>query len=118
MKSEIESFAKYLPALSEVIIRERDEYLSQVVSELLRLVYGYRPGLPQREGKVVVVVGAGHLTGMQECLKRGMSSEERMQVISSSSKHNSTWPGTGYLQVVDTKLLFPLLTPNKKKSII
>jgi pheromone shutdown protein TraB len=116
VKSEIESFAKYLPALSEVIIRERDEYLSQVVSELLRLANGYRPGLSQREVKVVVVVGAGHLVGMQECLKRGMSSEERMRLISSSSKHNSTWPGTGYLQVVDTKILFPLLPPNKKSS--
>jgi pheromone shutdown protein TraB len=117
VKSEIESFAKYLPSLSEVIIRERDEYLSQTVLELVRLAYGprYTEGHSLREGKVVVVIGAGHLVGIQEFFRRGMSSEERMRVISSSSKHNATWPGTGFLQVVDTKILFPVIPQGPRK---
>lgn len=57
---------------------------------------------PERRGKVLAVLGAGHLEGVQRLLAAGGVSETRLQEISSSSKHNSTWPGRGILQIVNT----------------
>ena len=114
VKSEIETFGKYLPSLADVIIHERDEYLAQTILELIRVGYGHpQTGLSPRKGNIVVVIGAGHLKGVQEGLQRGFASDERMRNISSSSIHNSTWPGAGYLQVVDTKILFPSIQQSR-----
>ena len=109
--NEIEMFAKHLPALSEVIIQERDMYISQTIYELVNIVLSRLKSSTADHGKftraVVVVVGAGHLKGIQQNLSKGAATEQKMHSISSSSVHNSTWPGSGYLHIVDTKLLFP-----------
>lgn len=57
---------------------------------------------PERRGRVLAVLGAGHLSGVQRWLAVGGVSDARLQEISSSSRHNSTWPGRGVLQVVNT----------------
>jgi len=91
--------------LAEVIINERDEYMSQTICEIARV--GFRPPY-SRPKRIVAVVGAGHLIGLQRILIAGGVSEQRMQEISKSSKQSCpTWPGSGVLQVVNTKILFP-----------
>lgn len=106
---ELENFAKHLPALSEVIIKERDEYISQTIFELVKIAFNPLSINSNQinRGKIVVVAGAGHLKGIQYLLNQGPISDERMKLISSSSVHNSTWPGSGYLSIVNTKMLFP-----------
>ena len=55
------------------------------------------------KGRVLVVVGAGHLQGVSSVLTAGGVSETRINEISRSSKHSdSSWPGRGVLQMVDT----------------
>ena len=57
--------------------------------------------MPERRGRVLAVVGAGHLEGIQRWLRVGGVREERLHEISSTSKQGSTWPGRGVVQVVD-----------------
>jgi hypothetical protein len=57
---------------------------------------------PERRGRVLAVLGAGHLVGVQKWLAAGGVSESRIQEIASSTKHNSTWPGRGILQIVNS----------------
>jgi pheromone shutdown protein TraB len=56
---------------------------------------------PERKGRILAVVGAGHLDGIVRVLQAGGVSEDRLMEISSSSKQSSTWPGRGVLQVVN-----------------
>ena len=57
----------------------------------------------------------GHLKGIQEFLQRpSRSSDMRMREISTSSAHNvSTWPGVGYVQSCDTRVLYPHIPKGK-----
>jgi len=65
---------------------------------------------PERRGRVLAVLGAGHLEGVQKWLAAGGVSESRIQEIASSTKHNSTWPGRGILQIVNTSPAVPTTT--------
>ena len=71
---------------------------------------GAVPAPPPR-GRILAVCGAAHLAGIQRCLAAGGCSEEHVRNISSSSKHNATWPGRGMLQVVNSKLLWGAAGP-------
>lgn len=107
---ELEKFAKYLPGISDIIINERDDYLAQTLCDIARV--GFRWNSPPDAGTrgcVVAVVGAGHLRGIAKNLAQGGVSAERIQQISSSSVHASTWPGPGMLEVVNVPALFPNL---------
>lgn len=109
MSQEIEKFGRYLPSVAEVIISERDEYLAQTILETARIGFASPHYSPSKRGRIVAVVGAGHLPGIQRCIQADGVSKDRLAEISSSSKHNSTWPGEGYLNIVDGKVLYPLL---------
>jgi pheromone shutdown protein TraB len=65
VRSEIEKFGKHLPSVADVIINERDEYLAQTILETARV--GVRSPVfgQHRRGRIVAVVGAGHLDGIQ-----------------------------------------------------
>lgn len=116
IEDEMRKFSKHLPSLANVIINERDEYLAQTICEIARVGFSsrhtssysmsdHRIGQAGR-GKILAVVGAGHLPGIKKWLDIGGISDSRIDEISSSSKHPSTWPGRGMLQVVNTDMLF------------
>ena len=118
IKGEIDKFSKHMPSFADVIIAERDEYLSQTLHEIADVGFGGRYlGKQPREGNgvlsrdrknsIVAVIGAGHLLGVQKHLSQGVVSIERIHEISRSSKHVSpTWPGRGILHVVNSDVLF------------
>ena len=113
IQDEIARFGKHLPAFAKVLIEERDEYLSQTIYEIARVVgkgYGQTQATSgMRRTRVMAVVGAGHLAGIQRCLAAGGVSDERIIEISSSSKHPhpGTWLGRGMLQVVNPNIFQP-----------
>ena len=104
IEGEIQKFKKYLPVFADIIINERDEYIAQTICEIARVGFN-RLRMENNEnnemiGKVVVVVGAGHLKGLQKWLSLGGISAARLNEISLSSKHTtSCWPGQGMLSV-------------------
>eukprot|EP01042_Synura_sphagnicola_P001114 gene1114-1254_t len=105
VETEIERFGRYLPTIAQVVIHERDEYMSQTLSEIARI--GFGPPPYKGRGRVLAVVGAGHLKGLQKRLREGGVTDSRLQDISTSSKHpQSCWPGVGSLQVVNADSLF------------
>ncbi len=53
----MEEFSKIAPSASKVLISERDEYIAQKIHE------------ESKKGKVVAVVGAGHLNGIKKYLQ-------------------------------------------------
>lgn len=53
----MEEFSKIAPSASKVLISERDEYIAQKISE------------ESKKGKVVAVVGAGHINGIKKHLE-------------------------------------------------
>jgi pheromone shutdown protein TraB len=107
VKDEIARFSKHLPAIAQVIISERDEYIAQSLCEIAAV--GFRQGrgwAPTGRCAIVAVVGAGHLVGIQKHLAAGGVTLDRINEISSSSKQGTTWPGKGMLQVVNPDILF------------
>ena len=54
ISSMMEEFGKIAPSIKEVLIHERDEYIAQKIIK------------ESKKGKVVAVVGAGHLNGIQK----------------------------------------------------
>jgi pheromone shutdown protein TraB len=113
---ELAHFAKRHPGLAEVIISERDEYLSQTIAEVARLGFASPPSTPagaeddfgagSPKGSILAVVGAGHVPGIKRHLSKGGVSLERIRDISRSSKHNATWPDMGMMHVVDLDSLY------------
>tara|TARA_B100001996_G_scaffold38219_1_gene28067 strand:+ start:2354 stop:3505 length:1152 start_codon:yes stop_codon:yes gene_type:complete len=68
------------PGAGEVLIDERDEYLAANIQEL------------RSEGKVLAVIGAGHIEGVAERLRDGdVSDEQRMQELKHIAPPNSAW---------------------------
>ena len=118
IRDEVERFGRYLPTVADVIVSERDEYLAQTLLEIARVGFVRTSEAVKgptddqvRRGKIVAVVGAAHLAGVQRWLQQGGVSDARMAEISSSSRHNATWPGGGMLQVVNTQALFGASNP-------
>ena len=114
IKREIAKFGRWLPGFADVIINERDEYLAQTLVEIVKTGFykersnnGLGPLPPGRRGKVVAVVGAGHLPGIVKHLNVGGVDNARLLEISCSSKHQqSCWPGNGRFQTVRTEQIF------------
>ena len=110
IKDEISRFAKYMPAIANVVISERDEYIAATLAELARVGFGPLPPVGDaeftRKGKILAVVGAGHLPGICAHLMNGTACPQRLAEISSSSRHNVTWPDSGVLHMVDLHSLY------------
>jgi len=109
VQKETDHFAKHLPVLADVVITERDAYLARTIADVASLGFGVLPPpgtvLPHR-GRIVAVVGAGHLVGIRRHLMYGGASSAQMHALASSSAHNSTWAGPGMLHVVDVAKLY------------
>lgn len=106
---EIERVGKHLPAFADVVINERDEYLAQSLVEIAKVGFrrpAYSSSQTPIRGKIVAIVGAGHLAGIKKHLAAGGVIQERLKEISTSSKHEVTWPGEGLLHVVDAQSLY------------
>ena len=70
------------PGAGEVLIDERDEYIAQRIKQIRSL----------RDGKVLAVVGAGHIEGIMENLRSPEKfDEDRMAGLSKEPK-KSAWP--------------------------
>ena len=55
----MEEFKEIAPSVADVLIHERDQYIAKKILD------------ESKKGKVVAVVGAGHLKGIQKHLKKG-----------------------------------------------
>lgn len=108
VQDEIQRFTKYFPGLADIIINERDEYLAQSILEVARELTLQHLGGTNTPvlNRIVVVVGAGHLVGIQKCLQNGGVSPQRIRDISASSKHSCTWPPSGSFRTVDLEMVY------------
>ena len=80
VKDEMMRLKKSLPDFAEVVIDERNEYLTQsilqiahchtLMNQMERNSYGL---IGPSRGKIVAVVGAGHLEGILKHLKQGIN---------------------------------------------
>ena len=91
-----------MPALSNIIISERDEYIAQTLCEIASIA----STIDRKNRIIVAVVGAGHLPGIKQWLSCNGTADNRIAELSSSSRHNSTWPGKHILQIVNTNELY------------
>lgn len=113
--SETADLLRSQPAIGHVVITERDEYLARNILDTVTMGFG---PLPQgndvtysQKGRVVAVVGAGHLAGITRHLLRtngSAISDARMRELASSREQECTWPGLGKLLQVNTEKLFNL----------
>ena len=55
----MEEFGEIAPSISDVLIHERDEYIAKKIQD------------ESKKGKVLAVVGAGHVKGIKEKLEKG-----------------------------------------------
>ena len=60
ISSMMEEFGEIAPSVSEVLVNERDKYIAKKIYD------------ESKKGKVVAVVGAGHLKGIKENLKKNV----------------------------------------------
>ena len=71
LTSLMEELREVSPGAGEVLIDERDEYIARKISEV------------RNNGKVLAVLGAGHLDGVSKYLNKGIvADEERMSALS------------------------------------
>lgn len=118
VRDEVEKFSAHFPILSDIIIKERDEYLAQSILEVVRI---YQKDIDQEKSfhsgdhggairkKVVAVIGAGHMLGVKNLVEGGGVSVLRIQDISKSSKHQiTTWSHN--IPVLNTEYLFGKVT--------
>lgn len=119
IEDEITRFAKHLPKLAKVLIEERDEYLAQTLYDTAQIISDRESRGPsaqkQRRLRVMAVVGAGHLAGIQRCLAAGGSSDERLMEISCSSKHPAPgmWQGRGMFKTLIPRSMQQEILPDE-----
>jgi pheromone shutdown-related protein TraB len=74
----MEEFSKIAPSASKVLISERDQYIAQKIHE------------ESKKGKVVAVVGAGHLNGIKKYLQ-GERFDANLQELEQVPKKRFSW---------------------------
>lgn len=74
----MEEFSKIAPSASKVLISERDEYIAQKIYE------------ESKKGKVVAVVGAGHLNGIKKHLQ-SQQHDANLQELEQVPKKRFSW---------------------------
>jgi pheromone shutdown-related protein TraB len=80
----MEEFGKFAPSVASVLIDERDQYISQNILN------------QSKKGKVVAVVGAGHLNGIQRYLKVPNLNIDLKELEVLPKKRISVWKVIGY----------------------
>jgi pheromone shutdown-related protein TraB len=74
----MEEFSKIAPSASEVLIHERDQYIAQKILD------------ESKKGKVLAVVGAGHLNGIQQQVEKKGEPVD-LQVLDVVPKKRFSW---------------------------
>ena len=80
----MEEFGKFAPSVASVLIDERDQYIAQNILE------------HSNKGKVVAVVGAGHLKGIQQYLEQPDLNIDLKELEYLPKKRVSIWKVIGY----------------------
>lgn len=80
----MEEFGKFAPSVASVLIDERDQYIAQNILE------------HSNKGKVVAVVGAGHLKGIQQYLEQPDLNIDLKELEYLPKNRVSIWKVIGY----------------------
>jgi len=84
ISSMMEEFGEIAPSASTVLIHERDEYIAKKILD------------ESKKGKVVAVVGAGHLKGIQKHLEKKKLDVDLKKLEYVPKKRFSIWKTIGY----------------------
>jgi pheromone shutdown protein TraB len=104
LQDEMDSFYKFNPELADIVVGERDEYIAQTIIEICRASNSFAKLRPNADMeaqfvKVLAVVGAGHLRGINRILQIGGVNHSRFEEISSTRLwKKSARPGIHYLK--------------------
>ncbi|RZD46034.1 MAG: TraB family protein [Methanobacteriota archaeon] len=75
----LDELRQFAPGAGEVLVDERDAFLSGKIAAL------------RGNGKVLAVVGAGHLNGIEDYLSKEAPDEEKLRELSTVPKPNPMW---------------------------
>ena len=75
----MEELKQIAPSAGEVLVDERDEYLAMMIQK------------QRSKGKVLAVLGAGHLAGVSTHLENAVIDEEKLQQLEVVPKPNPLW---------------------------
>lgn len=89
----MEEFGEIAPSVSEVLIHERDKYIAKKILN------------ESKNGKVVAIVGAGHLKGIKEYLKKNMLDIDLKKLDYVPKKRFSIIKSIGYIIPIGFALL-------------
>ena len=89
----MEEFGEIAPSVSEVLVHERDKYIAKKILN------------ESKKGKVVAIVGAGHLKGIKEHLKKNMSDIDLKKLDYVPKKRFSIIKSIGYIIPIGFALL-------------
>lgn len=107
ISSMMEEFKEIAPSVTDVLIHERDEYIARkILTE-------------SKKGKVVAVVGAGHLKGIEEHLKNPNENLDLKDLEHVSKKKFSVLKTVGYLIPVlfATLIIYGFYTGGIERSL-
>jgi pheromone shutdown protein TraB len=79
LTSMMEEIGKFAPSVKRVLIDERDEYLAKRIL------------LASREGRIVAVVGAGHMAGLKAALSRGLDQLPSFESLNAVPPRRVPW---------------------------
>ena len=89
----MEEFGEIAPSVSEVLVHERDKYIAKKILN------------ESKKGKVVAIVGAGHLKGIKEHLKKNMLDIDLKKLDYVPKKRFSIIKSIGYIIPIGFALL-------------
>ena len=89
----MEEFGEIAPSVSEVLVHERDKYIAKKILN------------ESKNGKVVAIVGAGHLKGIKEYLKKNMLDIDLKKLDYVPKKRFSIIKSIGYIIPIGFALL-------------
>ena len=84
ISSLMEEFGEIAPSVSDVLIHERDKYIAKKIQD------------ESKKGRVVAVVGAGHLKGIKDHLLKDMSDVDLKELEYVPKKRFSILKAVGY----------------------
>ena len=84
ISSMMEEFGEIAPSVSTVLIHERDKYIAKKILD------------ESKKGKVVAVVGAGHLKGIQKYLEKKTLDVDLKELEYVPKKRFNIWKTIGY----------------------
>ncbi len=106
ISSMMEEFGKIAPSVSTVLIHERDQYIAKKIIE------------ESKKGKVLAVVGAGHLSGIKKYLKKSKIEVNLKDLEFVPKKRINIWKAIGYAVPVlfAALIIYLILTGNWERA--